>query len=158
MKTSPRASASALALLLLATSCATTPSAPAVNAVAADTATLIADIETAAQGQPLTSAQLKIIAGATAQLSTDVANLNTGTSGTTASSVLADVTTAVADVGQFLPSILALVSLAAPAPGTTTPAVASKALFDYQKLKSDVAAANKAAALQSIGQLALGRS
>jgi hypothetical protein len=153
MKTSLGAGASALALLLFATSCATAPSAPAINAVAADTATLIVDIEDQAQGQPLTIAQLQTVAAATSQLSTDVAALNAGTAGVTVSSVLTDVTSSISEVGEFLPSILALISLAAPAPGAA-PTANSKAMFDYQKLKADVAAANKTAAV-SVGRLAL---
>ena len=86
MTTTFRAGASALAFLFLA-SCANTPSASSVAAVAADTATLIADINTDAQGQGLTAAQLEQVAAATSKLSTDVANLNAGSAGTTASSV-----------------------------------------------------------------------
>jgi hypothetical protein len=152
MKTLPRVSAPALAMLLLAASCATAPPANAVAAVASDTATLIADITAAANGQPLTAAELQVVAAQTGKLSADVAALNAGTAGISVASVLADVDDTITEVGPFLPTILALVSLAAPAPG----APASKPMADYQQLKIDVAKASQTAAIGGL-RLALAR-
>jgi hypothetical protein len=129
---------------LLVASCSST-SSTAISAVAGDTATLITDIEADANGQPLTTTELQQVAAATSKLSTDVAALNLGTSGTTASSVLTDVTNTISQLGSFLPSILGLVAVLAPMPGTVTAPVDAKAMFDFQKLKADVATANKQA-------------
>lgn len=121
--------------LLVLTSCGNQPTTAQVTAVATDVSTLVADIQAATSGKPLTAAQAATVATDTAKLQTDVTALNAGSTGTTVASVLGDISTAINDIGPFVPEIEALVALAAPQNGT--PFAQTKIQADYAKLKAD---------------------
>lgn len=123
--------------LLALSSCANTPTTVQVTAVATDVSTLVADIQAATSGKPLTTAQAATVATDTAKLQADVAALNAGSTGTTVASVLGDISTAIADIGPFVPEIEALVAMAAPQNGAVIPA--TKMQMDYAKLRADAA-------------------
>lgn len=123
--------------LFALTSCANTVTPAQVTAVATDVTTLVADIQSAASGQPLTVAQAETVATDTAKLQADVTALNAGSTGTTVASVLGDISTAIADIGQFIPEIEALVAMAAPQNAGAVPT--TKVQMDYAKLRADAA-------------------
>lgn len=122
--------------LLALSSCANPPTTAQVTAVATDVSTLDADIQAATSGKPLTAAQAAIVATDTAKLQSDVTALNAGSAGVTVASVLGDISTAVSDIGPFIPEIEALVSLAAPAPGAAV-VPPTKIQADYARLQAD---------------------
>jgi hypothetical protein len=133
-----------LALGLLVVSCANSPTTAQTQAVANDLVALQADITADVAGKTLTPAQAQTLASALTLMSTDVANLNVGNTGTTASTVLADMSTVITELSPFLPEIAALATLASPEASagiTPTPKVTvpPKMLADYQKLHADAA-------------------
>jgi hypothetical protein len=139
---SSRLAAAGLLALLAGCSTGSTVTPAQVTAVSTDTIALIADIQAAATGTPLTAAQLAVISAQTSKLQADVTALNAGTTGTTAASILGDVTTAINDVSPFLPEIGALLALAAPAPGAASASyLQTKALGDFARLRADAGAA-----------------
>jgi len=126
----------ALPVIFLASCASTTSTAPII----ADVNAIITDFNNAAAGVTLTSTQGSTLTTEITLLQTDLTAFSSGTTGTTVDSIMSDVTTAVSEIGTFLPLIETVLAVAGPQGATTTP---PKVVIDYNKLKTDVAVSHK---------------